>query len=77
MNTILNGATTPEELLEKQRYVLSQLNIKVIIHGNNEDGSVDFEITGILPKDTENDLEKILMEIGTNSVYPTTEQTLA
>ena len=77
IHSYLNGSATPEELLEKQRYVLSQLNIKVIIHGNNEDGSVDFEITGILPKDTEIDLEKILMEMETNSVYPTIVQTSA
>ena len=77
IHSFLNKANTEDELIEKQRYVLSQLNVKIIIHDRLEDGSVDFEITGILPRSTKKDIENIFSEIESNVVYPTIEQTSA
>lgn len=77
----MNKAEDEEALLEKQRHVLSQLNIKVIIHKRYEDGTVDFEITGILPTETESDIKEInetaLSNSNVNSDYLTIEQTWA
>jgi site-specific DNA recombinase len=81
IHSFLNKAEDEKALLEKQRYVLSQLNIKVIIHKRNEDGTVDFEITGILPKEVESDIQEISESVFSNSKvdsnYPTIEQTSA
>ena len=77
IHSFLNKANTEDELIEKQRYVLTQLNVKIIIHDRLEDGSVDFEITGILPRSTKKDIENIISEIESNVVYPTIEQTSA
>ena len=73
----LNQAEDENELLEKKRFVLSQLNIRIYIHKRNEDGTVDFEISGILPKTTKEDVTEIINEIESNGLYPTIEQTWA
>ena len=73
----LNQAEDENELLEKKRYILSQLNIRVTVFKRNEDGTVDFKLSGILPRDTKNDMEDIINEIESNGLYPTTEQTSA
>ena len=81
IHSYLNKADTEKELLEKQRHVLSQLNIKVIVHKRYEDGTIDFEITGILPTETESDIQEITESIVSNSKesfnYPTIERTSA
>lgn len=78
----LNSASTKEELNARQRYVLDQLNVRVVINKRNEDGSVEFSLETLLPSNMKNTFSETLKMKGfytvqTNQFYPTIEQTWA
>jgi site-specific DNA recombinase len=78
----LNSASTKEELNARQRYVLDQLNVRVVINKRNEDGSVEFSLETLLPSNMKNTFSEILkmkdyFQSQNDTSFPTIEQTWA
>ena len=78
----LNSASTKEELNARQRYVLDQLNVRVVINKRHEDGSVEFSLETLLPSNMKNTFSEILkmkdyFQSQNNTSFPTIEQTWA